>query len=1101
MSSTDAAALRQQRTDSPPSSTDPLVRELEKFDKAVAAAQDGLLTHIEHDLISLLAAAARAAAAEHAAILSSELGASPGVSSMVVNHERARAYRREVSARVMEPLRATLARLDIGQTLARWQEDAGRSIAAAAAAAPGEVAREEPTDTYGTVEGDSVPRRIRKASVRTRRRVTGAGRSVLRAARILGRSGDTPLHRRTQRVPVALLFEYHAAMRLASSTDIALDALRTRVAEPIDELERAVTVWLHSLIALEASFDPSGIAAPADGTAARDADETAAASAADDPDSGQASATIGEAATALTLGLESLAACNPLADFAIDLRERSAAARQQLLTDVAQAGTFMLDEDARRKARVPVRAARAAAEREAQWIRWYRQSVARIELNVQLESFQRAVPVATTALVHEVGVNVIEPVQQLLQRSRDAIAALRVEVKEACDQAGARGDADALKNGIAAAFDSVREQLASTLRDQLDDRSFDRRTRAAAEECIGEITALLGALPATLEVHEPAAADAPAFPDARPLRIRLRRIAEQAFDAVLLERLHMAPHPVTAALDRIRTEVRQLEKVVRFSLDSSLAELASDDGAKARLAGAEELALNGIDRTVHTLTELRTSWQGELPALALRLRGTIDTGWAQLYDRVRVEDSGQEQLLDFRYRVRSAFRESATLAGARGRRAFRYGTRLARIGRGRAQELIRLGQSAVEGSVITDDERRRTLEALYTMDDSIAALPLVYRRLFSFHPVKDPALLEGRAADLEAIARHFAEWRVGITDAFVVTGFDGNGRTSFLNVVQETILQDADVRRISFVERIVDESELVQQLARLLGCDEDVADLDGLADRVSAAPRPPVPVACIMENVEHLLLRTSQGNGLVRALLTFMSRLDSHVFWFATMSESAWKYIAAVEDGAARLVRRQALTPITRADLEAVITKRHLRSGLGLIFDAPQSPTPIMKRRLGKARDEAERQAVLRTDFFDRLQRQSGQNLLLAMFYWIRSVSLDTAQSTIHVAPLTPLSFGYIESLPLEYSFALKAFLDHATLTTAEYDRIFQGAGGDSRHVFETLGNLLVIEPADGSDRPAQFAFTTVQDGTRYRIRPLLVHPVLVTLRARNIVT
>ena len=1056
--------------DSPGSSPDPVVRAVDEFDTAVAAAQQLLVDRVGREIMSPLGAAARAAVQEHTAILrsgsaTSERGDADGSGQR--DRERVDAYRRAVSTRVIEPIHACLATLDIGLALARMQMDSREAIVAAADAAPAELVRSEPPDMYAARAGDSIARRWRKGAVRTRRGAADVAGRVLHTARSIGRRRDITPSRRTQTVPLARILRHHAAVRLAPGADRAMDVLRTRVAAAIDELERGLTVWLHALL---------------------------------EPDPEHEIGAVDEAAATLTLVLETLAACDPVPDFAAALDERAAAVHDRLSTDVAQAGTFMLDADAL-PTDMPVRAARAAAERETLWIRWHRQSVARVELVLRLEQFQRAVPAALTGLVNEIDGSVIRPVREILLTSRDAIAAVHADVKAACDRARVDHDAEAMSRAIAAAFERVRDRLTHGTRDPLEERSLSRRTRTAAEACIAEITTMLAALPVSLEVHEPSSAEEPAFPDAKPVTVRLRRIAEQAYDAVLLERLHTAPQPVIAALDRIRMEVRQLENVVGFSLDSSLAELGTGAGAEG-LAGAEELALNGIDRTLHTLGELHTAWNAELPALALRLQETNDSGWSQLHDRVRVEDRGQEQLLDFRYRIRSALREGVDVAAARTRRTLRYGSRLARIGRGRAQELIRLGQSAVEGAVITDEERRQTLEALFTVDSTVATLPLVYRRLFSFQPVTDPALLVGRTADLEAVAHHLAQWRIGVTDAFVVTSFDGNGCTSFLNVVQDTVFDGMDVRRIRFADRVLEEPDLAAILAKALGVSgpEPTANLDNLARRIGNAPPADIPVACIIENLEHLLFRTSRSNGLVGALLTFMSRLDSRVFWLATISESAWKYIDTVENGAARLVRRQPLTPITRADLEAVITKRHLRSGLGLLFETPKSPTPILRRRLGKARDDAERQTVLRTDFFDRLHRQCGQNLLLAMFYWIRSVSLDAATSTIRVQPITPLSFGYIADLPLEYAFALKAFLDHATLTPAEYDQIFHGSGGDSRHVFETLGNMLIIEPAETEQGPG-FVFTTIQDGARYRIRPIVVHPVLVSLRARNIVT
>jgi hypothetical protein len=160
----------------------------------------------------------------------------------------------------------------------------------------------------------------------------------------------------------------------------------------------------------------------------------------------------------------------------------------------------------------------------------------------------------------------------------------------------------------------------------------------------------------------------------------------------------------------------------------------------------------------------------------------------------------------------------------------------------------------------------------------------------------------------------------------------------------------------------------------------------------------------------------------------------------------------------------------------------------------------MLRRRLARAADDDERQRLLRADFFDRLARSTGQNLLLSLFYWLQSIVPESDSGTVRVTSLRPLSFGYLDEFTMNQSFTLKAFLEHATLTLDEHDRIFRVPRAESRNQFELLGNLLLIEPADTRDRVSKFSFTTVDEGRRYRIRPLVVHPVMVHLRERNLV-
>jgi hypothetical protein len=184
---------------------------------------------------------------------------------------------------------------------------------------------------------------------------------------------------------------------------------------------------------------------------------------------------------------------------------------------------------------------------------------------------------------------------------------------------------------------------------------------------------------------------------------------------------------------------------------------------------------------------------------------------------------------------------------------------------------------------------------------------------------------------------------------------------------------------------------------------------------------------------------------------------------------------------------------------------RHARSGLPLVFAEPAEPSTLLARRLGKAASPEERQAILRAEFFDGLFRASGPNLRLALLYWLRAADFEAAADTLTLRPVAPLDFGFLGAFDLARSFALKALLQHSTLTLAEHDRIFRTTREESFLVFESLNNLRLIQPADEATPTASGRRNgTVQIGqpvredVRYQLHPLAVAPVTNALRARN---
>lgn len=132
---------------------------------------------------------------------------------------------------------------------------------------------------------------------------------------------------------------------------------------------------------------------------------------------------------------------------------------------------------------------------------------------------------------------------------------------------------------------------------------------------------------------------------------------------------------------------------------------------------------------------------------------------------------------------------------------------------------------------------------------------------------------------------------------------------------------------------------------------------------------------------------------------------------------------------------------------------------------------------------------------------------MLGLLYWLRSCEMDEEAQALRVRPVEPLRFGFLESLSLDQAFTLKSLLEHASLTVEEHAEVFLVPVARSTGIFQMLAKLLLIEPLQvpsearrgeqsGSSR---FAFAAVESGIRYRIRPLLIQPIIQYLRGRNI--
>ncbi|MGD8278136.1 MAG: hypothetical protein PVH00_08925, partial [Gemmatimonadota bacterium] len=794
--------------------------------------------------------------------------------------------------------------------------------------------------------------------------------------------------------------------------------------------------------------------------------------------------------------LEGAAGSLAVPDFADPL----AAVEDALRDDVLRAGSFMLREAERQAPAQEARADRDAAIAAAAWSAWHRQAVARLRLDIAAADFRDTLIRRRTDLASALENGLADPIDEWLADTARALGELRSAVERSCTSTRANGDASALREQLR----SVEEQACEILRREgphdLAARDMEQVSRKAAVACIDGVLEAVRGTEAMVTLHERPIAGEPVQPSKRTARVRVREMAEQAFDVVLLERIRTSTRAADEAFAAVLAESRGLEDVIRFNLGAALDEIDAEGPAETRLEGAEELALNGLDRSVSALTAMRGRVHEAVDEAERAARQAFQSGWDRFHDRVRVEDRVQDQLLDLGYRVRFALRE----AGIRARRGLeRFAKDAAarlRIGHRHALQLLRLGQAVVEGGRVSVEERRATVDALTSIGAVLAGLPLVYRRLFALQPVEDPALLVGRTPDLDAVRQHFEHWRMGITDALVITGGSGSGRTSLLNVVRETILDGTTVHSVTLRERCTDEAGFIRRLEPGLpaGC-AGVTTFAALADALRNVEPDGSPRVIIIEGLEHALLRTASGNGLLGRVFSLMSATDSNIFWLGTMVRAAWDYIERTDPLTPGLVRHYPLSALTREPAEEIVMRRHARSGLPIVFESPATPAPVLKRRLRRARNEAHRQAVLRTEFFDRLHRAAGQNVTLALFYWLRSASVDPGTGALHARALEPLNFGFLDELSLPQSFALKAFLDHGSLSLDEYEVILGASHDDAREMFESLGNQLLIEPTAQDNALADFRFNTIADGLRYRIRPLVMHPVTSHLHGRNL--
>ncbi len=628
-----------------------------------------------------------------------------------------------------------------------------------------------------------------------------------------------------------------------------------------------------------------------------------------------------------------------------------------------------------------------------------------------------------------------------------------------------------------------------------DEEEVLKPVRAFTESAVDGLQGLLRQVPDSLTLRPlPSASDELRKPRMDTHVVRPGETTRQAFDALRMERIRTSPQALTHVADAVTEQLSELHDVVTFGFEAADKELSEgEEGAEER---ALTLAAGGLRRTSEALASIPAMVDKARIDMADAIAGELSRGSAYVVDRMLARRM-HGQLLEARSRLRTNLRERLRLAAPwmdrwlrtlRGLwlRARRRGLRLRR----RVRALLRT----------TDEAHARTarLRPPSVRAGGLDAVPLVYRRLFTFDPVSDANLLAGRDVELAEAEESWKRWRDGFGTPLIVTGPPGGGVSSFLGALASRLAaRDASLVQASFDRRFRDEAELCAWIASLLGL-EAAETVDGLAAGVLEAERGAAPDVCILDGLEHAYLRTPGGTDLVERVMTFMAETEPRVFWMASLTRSAWQLVQKSEPTASSQVEVVELAPLTVEGLRTAVLARHRRSGVPLRFQEPTRGRHLLRRRLRRVHLDA-RHRLLETDYFERLHRSSMDNLRLAFFQWLRSADFGRGEGGLLVRTLPTPTFPYLESLDLTQNFTLKALLEHRTLTLAEHDTVFRIPRQESFQIFESLRNRHIIEPlpTDEEDRGVS---DILREELRYRISPLLTGAVATHLTQRNIV-
>ena len=1016
-------------------------------------------------------------------------------------------YRQATNQRVLAPLNARLS-TQIAEQVAKRFLKFYSDFQSASTHLPSSQTIPEPPSLYSPAEEDGLWIRLRKSHIRSSRRLVAMRRNVGNAFRkIVGR---TPIEAPSPKLVVDLetLLSYHLQVRLHTILSEKFDILHAFLTTCYAAYESAATEWSYDLLEIEQTLAHS------------QPDLTAFSSWISKQKTGEKEISektlhrVISVATAFQANIDKIAQHRQPA---LQIPESKwQLCTETLLHDFKSSDSFLLgDRSLPDESEQPPASINLVSQA---WNAWYKEVGNRLAMNARLHELRDFLLRRQHGLLNAIANASIIPILQSLSSLREVVDRISRETDSLLSTAS---DAEGHYAVLSQDLQAQHKQLSSHFKSILNDVTHVLRAGQALEKpglmFWNDLQRFVEGLPEQVNVHE--LRYNPTTPtDASEHRyaVPFRELIQGALLDPLSNRVSQQARLLQKAVVNTWEETQQVEQMADYNLKAAFAELDDPteeeqvgedkeepaqedvfDSFNPPLDAAKELIANGLARSSEKLTELAQGLQKPWEALVEHAFAAIQAYSNDVLHDVREEDDMNDGWTNFKMRVSRSVKKLSNSTDQLIERSGEFAKRVIYLGRRQTKQLIKKGQTAVGVVDQSEDQWLATLALASDIDSLHQRLPLVYRRLFSLKPLTDLDLLEGRKLDLAFVKKHYAQWQNSQTGPLLLAMPDGSGRTSFMNVLSDAVFDDANVHAINLTHRVTDTQIFADRIAEALSISlVKPLTIDALEARIIEMKRGETQCIIAIDRFEHFLLCTPGGQATIERILMFMSRTDNLIYWVINIGTHAWHFLEKTMSPSSGFISAYKAANLQRQALEDIILKRHSRSGMNLHFKSTVSTKSFFD--FSRPTSEKNAQELHRATFFDRLYKLSGQNILLAILYWLRSVEFDSEKDTLLVNAIEPINFSFLDTLDLQRAFTLKSFLIHGTLTLQEHMRVFKRSQTESTFILESLLNLRIIEPSiPASEEKIHFRIETDQP---YRIHPLIAHPVLELLKKRHII-
>lgn len=340
-------------------------------------------------------------------------------------------------------------------------------------------------------------------------------------------------------------------------------------------------------------------------------------------------------------------------------------------------------------------------------------------------------------------------------------------------------------------------------------------------------------------------------------------------------------------------------------------------------------------------------------------------------------------------------------------------------------------------------------------DEQISSLPFIYRRLFDFHKEVDERFYIRRPEQFERFRKGYELWQNNFPSTFGIVGEKGSGKSIFISLLKEEIVNKHDVIDITFEKTLWEPKEIVEHISSGLKLD----GISTMEELIEAINRKKKRIVVVLENIQNCYIRNISGFEAIEHLLYLISETNKNILWVVSSTRYGWMFLDKVLNVADYFTHLVQTDTLTADQIEELILKRHTSSGYQLTF-IPDEAAKSSRNYRKILDDEEEKQQFLKKRYFEKLSKLSEGNPSIAMIYWIRSIK-EYDETHFYINPFDFGTINRIGELESAELFALAAFVLHDSLTAEHLSQILHQPLRECRLMTSRLTSMSILLKTD----------------------------------------